>query len=102
MREYTIGWQEISWEDAFTELTERLAAIKASDPRKLIWQHGQGKYLVGEEMCVAWTKAFGTPNMSHRTTACEAARHVADELTWAGGGILLDLKYSKLLLNFGA
>ena len=40
--------------------------------------------------------------MVHRTTACEAARHVADELTWAGAGILPDLKYTKLLLNFGA
>ena len=40
--------------------------------------------------------------MVHRTTACEAARHVADELTWAGAGITPDLKHTKLLLNFGA
>lgn len=95
-------WVEISWEEAFSTVSERLARIKAEDPRKLIWQHGQGKYLIQEQFCQAWTKAFGTPNMVHRTTACEAARHVADELTWAGGGILPDLKHSKLLLNFGA
>lgn len=95
-------WVEISWDEAFSTVSERLAKIKAEDPRKLIWQHGQGKYLIQEQFCEAWTKAFGTPNMVHRTTACEAARHVADELTWAGGGILPDLKHSKLLLNFGA
>lgn len=95
-------WVEISWEEAFAAITARLTKIKAEDPRKLIWQHGQGKYLIQEQFCEAWTKAFGTPNMVHRTTACEAARHVADELTWAGGGILPDLKHSKLLLNFGA
>lgn len=95
-------WVEIPWEEAFATITARLAKIKAEDPRKLIWQHGQGKYLIQEQFCEAWTKAFGTPNMVHRTTACEAARHVADELTWAGAGILPDLKYSKLLLNFGA
>ncbi|MBI3376686.1 MAG: molybdopterin-dependent oxidoreductase [Betaproteobacteria bacterium] len=95
-------WVEMSWDDAFKEITARLAKIRADNPSKLVWQHGQGKYLIQEQYCVAFTKAFGTPNMVHRTTACEAARHVADELTWASAGILPDLKYSKLLLNFGA
>lgn len=95
-------WVEISWDDAFRSITARLAKIRAENPAKLIWQHGQGKYLIQEQYAVAFTKAFGTPNMVHRTTACEAARHVADELTWASGGITPDLKYSKLLLNFGA
>lgn len=78
-------WVEISWEEAFSTISERLAKIKADNPAKLVWQHGQGKYLIQEEYAVAFTKAFGTPNMVlvHRTTACEAARHVADELTWA-------------------
>ena len=95
-------WVEISWNQAFDEMTVRLARIRAENPSKLVWQHGQGKYLIQEQYATAWTKAFGTPNMVHRTTACEAARHVADELTWASAGILPDLKYSKLLLNFGA
>jgi anaerobic selenocysteine-containing dehydrogenase len=95
-------WMEISWKEAFNEITVRLARIRATNPAKLVWQHGQGKYLIQEQYCEAFTKAFGTPNMVHRTTACEAARHVADELTWASAGILPDLKYSKLLLNFGA
>jgi len=95
-------WVEMSWDEAFKEISERLAKIHADNPSKLVWQHGQGKYLIGEEFCKAFTNAFGTPNMTHRTTACEAARHVADELTWANHVILPDLKYSKLLLNFGA
>ena len=95
-------WVEMSWDEAFKAITERMAKIRADNPAKLVWQHGQGKYLIQEQYCDAFTKAFGTPNMVHRTTACEAARHVADELTWAGAGILPDLKYSKLLLNFGA
>lgn len=96
------GWVEISWEEAFSTVADKLKAIKADNPAKLIWQHGQGKYLIQEQYCTAFTKAFGTPNMVHRTTACEAARHVADELTWASANILPDLKHSKLLLNFGA
>ena len=95
-------WVEISWNDAFNEVAGRLKTIRADNPSKLVWQHGQGKYLIQEQFCEAFTKAFGTPNMVHRTTACEAARHVADELTWASAGILPDLKYTKFFLNCGA
>ncbi len=95
-------WAEISWDEAFEIVAARMAKIHAEDPRKLLWQHGQGKYLTGENFAVAFTKAFGTPNMTHRTTTCEAARHVADELTVAGAGILPDLKHAKYMLNFGS
>lgn len=96
------GWVEISWDEAFEIVATRMAKIHAEDPRKLLWQHGQGKYLTGENFAVAFTKAFGTPNMTHRTTTCEAARHVADELTLAGADIMPDLKHTHYFLNFGS
>jgi len=95
-------WVEISWEEAFSTVTAKLAKIMAEDPRKLVWQHGQGKYLIQEQFCKGFTSAFGTPNMVHRTTLCEAARHVADDLVFGSNGIIPDLSNSKLLLNFGA
>jgi len=95
------GWVEISWEEAFDTITKRLAKIRKEDPRKLIWQHGHGKYLIGDQFPKAFCKAFGTPNVVHRTTTCEAARHVADEVTWGYHGFLPDLEHCNLLLNFG-
>jgi phenylacetyl-CoA:acceptor oxidoreductase len=95
-------WKEISWEQAFDEITKRLKKIKADDPNKFIWQHGHGKYLIGDKFPKAFAKAFGTKNLVHRTTTCEAARHVADEITWGYHGFLPDLKHCDLLLNFGA
>ncbi|MGA7979440.1 MAG: molybdopterin-dependent oxidoreductase [Chromatiaceae bacterium] len=95
------GWVEISWDEAFDTIGKRLAKIKKEDPRKLIWQHGHGKYLIGDQFPKAFCKAFGTPNVVHRTTTCEAARHVADEVTWGYHGFLPDLEHCNLLLNFG-
>ena len=95
------GWVEISWEEAFDTLTNKLQAIRKDDPRKLIWQHGHGKYLIGDKFPKAFAKAFGTPNLVHRTTTCEAARHVADELTWGYHGFLPDIEHCNFLLNFG-
>lgn len=91
------GWVEISWEEAFTTITGKLQAIRDDDPRKLIWQHGHGKYLIGDK----FPKAFGTPNLVSRTSTCEAARHVADELTWGNHGFLPDIEQCNFLLNFG-
>ena len=95
------GWVEISWEEALDTIAGRLKKIKADDPRKLIWQHGHGKYLIGDKFPKAFAAAFGTPNLVHRTTTCEAARHVADEITWGYHGFLPDLEHCNMLLNFG-
>ena len=95
------GWVEISWEEAFDTIARRLQKIRDDNPNKLIWQHGHGKYLIGDNFPKAFCKAFGTSNVVHRTTICEAARHVADEVTWGYHGFLPDLPMTRLLLNFG-
>ncbi len=80
----------------------RLQRIRADNPAKLIWQHGQGKYLIGDQFPKAFCKAFGTPNLIHRTTTCEAARHVADDITWGYHGFLPDIAHTNLFLVFGS
>jgi len=94
-------WVAISWDEAFDTIAEKLQKIRDDDPRKLIWQHGHGKYLIGDQFPKAFAKAYGTPNLVHRTTTCEAARHVADEVTWGYHGFLPDLDNCELLVNFG-
>jgi len=96
------GWVEISWPEALDEVAGRLKNIRADDPRKLIWHHGHGKYLIQDGFPKSFAKAFGTPNVVHRTTTCEAARHVGDELTWGHHEFLPDLDYCELQVNLGA
>ena len=96
------GWVEMSWDEAFTVVTARLAQIRAADPKGLVVQYGQGKYLIQEHFPRAFCDAFGSPNYVHRTTVCEAARHVADDATWGYHGHTPDLKHTNLLLNFGS
>ncbi|RYH08844.1 molybdopterin oxidoreductase [Tropicimonas sp. IMCC6043] len=96
------GWVEISWEEAFDEIIPRLEKIKAENPSKLIWQHGHGKYLIGDKFPKAFAKAFGTPNVVHRTTTCESSRHVGDDITWGYHGFLPDLAHTNLFLVFGS
>ncbi len=95
-------WKEISWEEAFDEIAKKLKEVKEKDPRGLSFHWSHGKYLIQDNFTKAFCKAFGTPNNIHRTTVCEAARHVADELTWGGHGPLPDLDYTKYFINMGA
>jgi anaerobic selenocysteine-containing dehydrogenase len=95
-------WVEISWDQAFSEIAQRLNKLRTENPAKLVVQYGQGKYLIQEQFPRAFAEAFGTPNTVHRTSVCEAARHVADDLTWGYHGHQPDLKHTNLLLNFGA
>lgn len=95
-------WVEISWDEAFQTLTDKLAKIKSENPSKLVWHHGHGKYTIGDQFPKAFAAAFGTPNVVHRTTTCESSRHVADELTWGYHGHLPDLEYTQLYLAFGS
>lgn len=60
------GWVEISWEAALDEVARRLKKIRAEDPRKLIWHHDHGKYLIQDDFPKSFAKAFGTPNVVHR------------------------------------
>ncbi|MEW6375021.1 MAG: molybdopterin-dependent oxidoreductase [Thermodesulfobacteriota bacterium] len=94
-------WVEISWDEAFNTIAEKLKKIKSEDPKKFIWQHGHGKYLIRDQFPKAFCKAFGTPNVIHRTTVCEAARHVSDELTWGYHAFLPDIDHCTYMLNFG-
>ncbi|MCE4598602.1 MAG: molybdopterin-dependent oxidoreductase [Desulfurococcales archaeon] len=96
------GWVEITWDEALDEIANRIRDAMSKDPRKVIIQYAAGKYLVGDKFLKALAKAVGTPNAIHRTTICEAGRHVADELTWGYHGILPDLKYTRYLIIMGA
>jgi anaerobic selenocysteine-containing dehydrogenase len=96
------GWVEISWEEAINEIVSKVKAAMEKDPRKVVMQWSAAKYLVGDNFLKALGSAIGTPNQVHRTTICEAGRHVADEITWGYHGILPDLKYTRYLIIAGA
>ncbi len=95
-------WRTISWEDAFSEIAEKINTLIPPEERDqyinpAMPELGKKKNLLGfapgrsveKEMSERiWKNAWGTANygLSH-TSICEETRHVANELiTWNPGG----------------
>lgn len=71
-------WEEISWEEALTEVADRLSEVRREDPRGLVIAHFD---LPAYGISKAFGAAFGTPNLHwNRADYCGAAPHVANLL----------------------
>ena len=55
------GWVEISWDEAYSTIADKLKKVREEDPRKFVWLNGfarAGSIIEGMDFC----EAFGTPN----------------------------------------
>jgi len=93
------GWQEISYDQAVSEIAGRLAAIKAeSGPEKVVW-------FTEDNTCVpiqqSFCNVFGTPNFLQHSNLCDVARKFGFERTLGNGRPLADFRNTYYMLIFG-
>ena len=92
-------WQEITYEQAVTEIAGKLAAIKATHgPEKVVWFAEDNNFTAIQE---AFCNSFGTPNFLLHSNLCDVARKVGYEKTLGVGRPLADLRNAKYILLFG-
>jgi len=72
---------EISWEEALQLATERLAAIRAVDPRKLAFFTGRDQ---SQALTSYWAAQFGTPNYAAHGGFCSVNMAAAGLYTIGG------------------
>jgi len=94
-------FEEISWDEAFDMMEERLGHIRATDPKKfsLITGRDQMQALTG-----MWSKNYGTPNYSAHGGFCSV--NMAAGMIYSIGGSFWefggpDLERAKLLIMIG-
>ncbi|MHB8453517.1 MAG: molybdopterin oxidoreductase family protein [Acidiferrobacterales bacterium] len=94
-------FEEISWEQAFDLMTERLAAIRASDPKKFALFTGRDQM---QALTGLFAKQFGTPNYAAHGGFCSVNMAAGMIYTiggsfWEFGGP--DLDRAKLFVMIG-
>ncbi len=92
-------WVEISWEEAFDIVTEKLKKIREEDPRQLLYAPGDFQRFY----TWAWHIAFGSYNMlSINGASCGAAHHGLLGILCGGFADVNDFKYGNYWIQVGA
>lgn len=97
------GWKEISWEEALTEIAERLRKLREDDPRKLAFQRTT-TIRSNSTPSQAFAAAFGSLNRSSGGGAihCGNGAHLISGIMHASWSIVPDFQYCNYSVYFGA
>ena len=93
------GWQAISWEQAYTEITGRLKKLKdAGEANKLLWLSEDHSFThIQSDFC----KLYGTPNYGNHSNLCDVARKASFKTVMGHDRPLADFIDTKYILLFG-
>ena len=62
-RDIDPGWVEISWEEAYATVGDRLKKIQQTDPRKFLWGMGFSSNPHEARIALAMNAIFNSPNV---------------------------------------
>ncbi|PNV68668.1 molybdopterin-dependent oxidoreductase [Enteroscipio rubneri] len=94
------GWQEISWDEAKGIIFEKMAAVRDTDPRRLMFMYGFGDTLHEGPFTKLFTGIFGTPNYAMSAgPLCEV--HHAPQLFNNTFVDRIDVGYCNYLITLG-
>lgn len=94
-------FREIEWEEALAIATERLARIRASDPKRLAFFTGRDQ---SQALTGWWASRFGTPNYAAHGGFCSVNMAAAGLYTIGGSFWEFgqpDWEYTKYFMLFG-
>ncbi len=97
------GWTPISWDAALDAIVERLARVRADDPRKLFIQRTTTNTSCRAPFMV-FAAAFGTPNSwaAGGGLHCGNGAHLVGGLYHASWSLVPDFRHCKYAIYFGA
>ncbi|MCP5443627.1 MAG: molybdopterin-dependent oxidoreductase [Chromatiaceae bacterium] len=95
-------WKQISWDEALTELSERIKTLMDhGEPEKFMFHYGRMKSSTSK-MVKTLLGVIGTGTVGNHTSICEGGKWVAQEFTWGGHYDTWDFDNTRFVLNFGS
>lgn len=93
------GFKEISWEEAYNEITKRLKQLRDNaEAHKLLWFSEDHSFThIQSDFC----ELFGTPNYSMHSNLCDTTRKASFKMAMGDARPLMDAIQSKYILLFG-
>src|SRR5688500_4983595 len=99
-------WKKISWDQAYTEIADKLKKIKAeSGPDATFWVGSSKHNNEQSYLLCKWVRLFGTNNTDHQARICHSTTVSGIANTWGYGAMTNsynDEQNSKCMLFFGS
>ncbi|WP_217126743.1 molybdopterin-dependent oxidoreductase [Hydrogenophilus thiooxidans] len=92
-------WKRITWEEALTEVAQRLDAALKEDPNTIMLKWGRDR--TGGAL-IRFMHTLGSDNTMNHTSVCESSKKVGLEPTWGPDIETPDFSKTKYVLNFGS
>ena len=91
-------WKRITWDEALTELTQKLDAAIKEDPNTIMMKYGRDRSGGANGR---FMKTLGSATVVNHTSVCESSKKVGMEPTWGPDIETPDFANAKYVLNFG-
>lgn len=92
------AWKPISWEEAVTEVANRLIKIRKKDPGRFVYHQGRNRF---KPFTSRFTNAFGTKHYFTHTSICESSLKTGYKNTFGADIDTSDWAHSKYIISFG-
>lgn len=92
-------WKRITWDEALTEIAQKLDAALKEDPNTISMKYGRDRTggVLGRFM-----NTLGSGAIINHTSVCESSKKIGMEPTWGPDIETPDFANAKYILNFGS
>jgi anaerobic selenocysteine-containing dehydrogenase len=91
-------WKRITWDEALTEIAQKLDAALAEDPNTVMLKWGRNR--TGGTL-TRFMHTLGSATVLNHTSVCEASKKIGMEATWGPDIETPDFANAKYILIFG-
>ncbi len=92
-------WKRITWDEALTEIAQKLDAALKEDPNTIMLKWGRNR--AGGTL-ERFMKTLGSATVLNHTSVCESSKKIGMEPTWGPDIETPDFANTKYVLNFGS
>ena len=96
-------WAEVSWEEAFEVVAQKISQVLAKDPGRLCFMYGGPNLYTNSGSWKAFVKAMGRVQRLHsgETIRCDLAEHIFGNYIHGGWSCEPDVAYANYVLLLG-
>lgn len=92
-------WKRITWDEALTELAEKMNAALKKDPNSISLKYGRNR---SGGVIDRFMNTLGSATVINHTSVCESSKKIGMEPTWGPDIETPDFANTKYILNFGS